>query len=422
MKKSIFLIAAVTAMVLMWPSCNQIEETGELQFGLEMSDDSNLKSAETDPSMNSAEADYNVTAALVSIISETGEVIYDKEYVDLYKFGGQYTTKSLKLPMGEFQLTEFMLIDAMGQVLWATPREGSNLAHLVRQPLPIPFIISPDETTSLDIQVIRVKDHPPSEFGYVDFYIGFVDRFCLKVFYSSRCMEEWNDSIMGPDGSGAPVHQPMLTISSEDRILIHEPLAAGLNQYGIPMVTDWYVITATDCHGQVIYEMKFPVNELLAHRCGDAFLPLVIYRDPVPGIIVTPEGLTEPTIRQGVFGSITIPVDNSLDTDIYNIYPVVRDVYFYPYSVVESIQTFAPMGCYFPADALGMDPLLIVRSNSDGYFQAPLDVGTYLYLVKDGDRYYMDSYVSSHPPGFVMVYPEEITKLLIHIVDCSMWM
>ena len=80
------------------------------------------------------------------------------------------------------------------------------------------------------------------------------------------------------------------------------------------------------------------------------------------------------------------------------------------------------MGCYFPADALGMDPLVIVRSNSEGYFQAPLDAGTYLYLVKDGDRYYMDSYVSSHPPGFVMVYPEEVTKLLIHIVDCSMWM
>jgi len=273
MKKSIFLIAAVTAMVLIWPSCNQIEETGELQFGLEMSDDSNLKSAETDPSMNTTEADYNVTAALVSIISETGEVIYDKEYVDLYRFGGQYTTKSLKLPMGTYELTEFMLIDAMGQVLWATPREGSNLAHLVRQPLPIPFIISPDETTSLDIQVIRVKDHPPSDFGYVDFYIGFVDRFCLKVFYSSRCMEEWNDSILGPDGWGAPIHQPMLTIWSDDHILVHEPLAAGLNNYGVPMVTEWYAITATDCHGQVIYEMKFSVQELLKHRCADNFPP-----------------------------------------------------------------------------------------------------------------------------------------------------
>jgi hypothetical protein len=300
--------------------------------------------------------------------------------------------------------------------------EGSNLAHLVRQPLPIPFIISPDETTNLDIQVIRVKDHLPSDFGYVNFDIGFVDRFCLKVFYSSRCFEEWNDSIMGPEGWGAPVHQPMLTIWSGERMLINEPLMAGLNRYGVPLAKEWYLITATDCHGQIIYEMKFQVDELLNHRCEDIYAPLVINRDPMPGILITPEGMTEPTIRQGVFGNITIPLDDTLPTDIYNISPVIKDIYFYPYAVMESIQTFAPMGCYFPADALGMGPVAIVRSNSDGFFQVPLDAGSYLYLVKEGNLYYMDAYVSSHPPGFVKVYPEELTKLLIHIVDCSMWM
>jgi len=404
----------VAAMMLIWPSCTQVEETGKLQFGLELSDDSTLKSAVEG---------YNVTAALVTITSESGELIYDKEYLPIYRFGNEFTTKSLELPMGNFQLNEFMLIDSSGIVLWATPKAGSNLAHLVRQPLPIPFSISPEEITNLDIQVIRVYNHPPSDFGYVNFDIGFVERFCLKVFYSSRCMEEWPDDVLGPDGSGAPVFQPMLTIWSGERMLVHKPLVVGLNRYAVPIVTDWYRLTATDCHGQVIYEERLPLYELLEHRCRDNFEPLMIYRDPVPGIIITPEGLKEPTIREGVFGSITLPVDDTLYTENGDVYPVIRDVYFYPYfSIMDSIMTFAPVDCYFPQEFLPNEPVAIVRSNSDGFFQVPLPEGDYLYLVKEGDRYYMDAFVSSHLPGFVKVYPGEVTWLKIHVIDCSMWM
>jgi len=109
-------------------------------------------------------------------------------------------------------------------------------------------------------------------------------------------------------------------------------------------------------------------------------------------------------------------------TEDYKTEPVVRDLYILPYSVLDSIYALAPINCYFPMDLSQMDPLAIVRSNSDGFFQLSLEPGEYLYLVKEGDRYYMDAYISSHRPGYVMVYPEELTKLLIHIIDCSMWM
>jgi len=401
-------------MGMLWPSCTQIEETGEIQFGLELSEDSALKSG-------SGDGDYAISAALVTIMSETGELIYDKEELPVYKFGNGYTTKSLKIPMGEFELQEFMLIDLAGEVRWATPKKGSRLAHLVRHPLPLPFVINPDETTNLDIQVVRVNDHPPADFGYVNFAIGFVDRFCVKVFYSSRCMEEW------PDGIMAPVHQPLLTIWAGDQMLLREPLQGGLNHFAVPFVSEWYLVTATDCHGNVIYEEKMTLDGLLEHRCGDQFEPLLIYRDS-PDILITPEGLKEPTIRQGVFGTIYLPVDyipvddTLIVADNSSVYPVIRDVYFYPYSVTDSIQTFAPMGCYFPADALRMDPLAIVRSNSDGIFQVPLEEGDYLYLVKQGNQYYRGSYETSEMPGFVKVYPGEVSWLYIHVLDCSMWM
>ena len=214
MKNTILTIVAIVALALTWPSCTQVEEEGTIQFGLELSDDTDLKSAEA-----GAEVDARVSAALITIVGENGELIFDKEYLPIYRFGTEYTTRSLKIPVGRFQLTEFMLIDSSGMVLWATPMEGSNLAHLVRKPLPIKFGISTEETTTIDIQVIRVKDHPPADFGYVNFDIGFVDRFCLKVFYSSRCVEEW------PDGLMAPVHQPRLTIRAGDRIILDEAIS-----------------------------------------------------------------------------------------------------------------------------------------------------------------------------------------------------
>lgn len=407
MKNSIFIFAAVSLLLTLGPSCTRIEEHGALQFGLDLQDD---------PVLKSATAGTHLAAALVSVTDASGVLIHDKEYLPLYRFGDQYTTRSLKLPVGQFRLTEFMLVDSTGMVLWATPVAGSNLAHLVTQPLPIPFGISPDQTTSLDVQVVRVGDHQPSDFGYVNFDIGFVERFCLGVFYSTRCMEEW------PEGMMAPVHQSMLTIRANERILLHEPLMAGLNQFRVPIGPEWYLLTASDCHGQVIYEVKLPAYELFRHRCGDNSSPLMIYRDPLPGTIITPEGLTEPTIRQGVFGSITIPVYDSLNTGNSDVYPVVRDIYFYPHQVLDSIYTFAPFNCYIPGDFFRMAPVAVVRSNSQGYFQVPLEAGEYLYLVREGDHFYLDAYISSHVPGYVKVYPEEVTRLMILVIDCSMWM
>jgi hypothetical protein len=287
---------------------------------------------------------------------------------------------------------------------------------MVRKPLPMEFDVVADQTTSLPIQVIRVADFRPGDFGYLNFDIDFVDRFCLQVLYSTRCVAEW------PEGLMAPQHQPRLTIVAGDRVLVEQDLNPGLNRYRVPMVDKGYVITATDCHGEVIYRERFQVMDLLKHRCADHLKPLVIHWGQ-SDVTVTPEGLTEPTIKQGIFGRITVPVDDSTDFERYDVRPVVRDVYLFPWAVMDSIYTFAPINCYIHPDMIGMDPLAIVRSNSSGFFEVPLRQGEYLYVVKVGDQYFIpDLQLSSRRGGHVMVYPEEITKLLIHVVDCSMWM
>lgn len=151
MKTSITLFAGLLFALFTCSSCNQEEPAGHLKFGLELQDDSELKAASVD--------DQHIVAALVTIMNEYGNLVFDKEPLELIRFGDQFVTRSLELPVGKYMLTEFMLTDTMGVVVWATPMVDSRLAHLVDSPLPQSFGIHPDETTSMDIQVIRVGNY-----------------------------------------------------------------------------------------------------------------------------------------------------------------------------------------------------------------------------------------------------------------------
>lgn len=407
----VFLSLLAVMSVLGWQSCTQTDETGSVKFGMSFNEESTLKS--TDPDGDEPGVAYRLTEALVTIANENGEVIYEKEPIPLYHFGGSYMTKALELPAGDYQLLEFMLIDETGTVLWATPKEGSPLAHLVDDPLPVHFSVHPNTSTSLQIQVVRVANHPPEDFGYISFAIEFVNRFCLKVDYVSRCSEL----------DFAPWYRPRILIMVNYEYLLDGPLEEGLNRFALPIRHTDYTIMATNCMNDTIFYRTFSLDELLMHRCSPEFEPLKIYDGPGgPDIIITPEGLKEPTIEQGLFGRMVTPVymDSvvSISADCCPPVPVVADLYLFYSHTLENVQAVV---C--PADA-GPDwmppyqPAAIVRSNSDGYFQVKLDVGMYYYFVRTNWRCYTDLTVECIRPNHVMIYPLEVTRLSIIVKGC----
>ena len=156
MKKHFFLLTGLFAILMVFNSCNREEEKGQLTLGLNLVEEELQKAAVSN--------EY-LTTALVTITGEDGVLLYDKEPLELIRFGTGLVTRSLTLPTGGFRLTEFMLTDASGMVLWATPLEGSRLAGLVDDPLPTYFRILPGVSTSVDLQVVRVGDRPPEDFG-----------------------------------------------------------------------------------------------------------------------------------------------------------------------------------------------------------------------------------------------------------------
>jgi hypothetical protein len=417
MKNYLPILALACAGILFLSSCNQEEQYGNLKFGLDLGQQASLKS-----SMD----DRELVGALVSIRDANGMMVVEKEYLELISFGGQYVTRSLELRAGEYFLSEFMLLGPDGEVLWATPKEGSNLAHLVDQPLPVFFGIHPDETTGLDIQVVRVDRYTPGDFGYAQFQIDFVDRFCLKVFLNAAFLDTGNDTTPGWYPPGVPVYQPRIIILAGDRLVLDRALDPGINFLNLPILDAYYHVSAYGYHQEELYSAKFGLDELLQYGCGPEYPSLYIEAGGEPGIVITPEGLKEPDILQGIFGQLTRPTLDPDETGQYDVEPVVRDIYFFHHDALDSLYTaagelVAPVDCYYPADLIWQQPAAIVRPNSEGYFQVSLEVGEYMYMVRTAWGYYVDAYISSRLPGLVVVHPEEVTELSIHLIDCSLW-
>ena len=406
------MLAGLMMILIGMTSCNQDQQAGHVKFGLELNNQGELKSAGTDSVL---------VAALVTILDEQGNLLLDKEPLELVRFGDQFVTRSLELPVGRYELVEFMLVDGAGTVVWATPLTGSALEHLVNTPLPRSFMVYPGQTTGPDIQVIRVGNYTPGDFGYAEFHIDFVRTFCLKVLFSCMYTNDM-DTLRGPDGTWMPWFEPMLQIRAGNRVLVHLPLYPGLNRFQVPIVKQRYLVTATDYLADTIFHQVFSLEELQLFSCRPENPPLMILCGSDSLLLVTPEGLREPTIDQGIFGQLTIPLDDSTDKENYDVTGTIKDVYLFPVEVLDLIYSFAPMGCVYPFDLIRLPPLAIVRSNSDGYFQVPMETGKYIYMVRLDEGYYIDAFISSRRPGLVEVFPGKVTELSIHIIDCSMWM
>jgi hypothetical protein len=405
-------------------SCNKNDDvqTGSIEFGMNPVAEDALKSASTDY--------YNVTAALVTIVNEEGMKIYDKEYLPFYRFGQSFVTKSLELTIGRYRLTEFMLVDSSGNVTWATPSEGSRLAPLVNDPVPIHFGVSANNTTQVNPQVVRIGNHQPDDFGYVNFNVDFVDSFCINLFLESICGWNMDDSIYRERGDAMPFYPSRIAIFSEGVFLTEAFLSGGENRVMVPRGYETYNIRVFDCGNQLCFREMFGVEELKRFRCDGGEFLFITCGINQPEVILTPDDIYEPTIEQGVFGQVTDPgldyymlLNDSTREDSAGfaapqIYPMVTDIYIYKADVTDTVYYPATEdGCYYFPD-LNINPIAVVRTNASGYYQLPLEAGTYSYLVKTPFGFYIDAWVSSHIPGRFDVHTGEVTMLNIYFQPC----
>jgi hypothetical protein len=158
-------------ILLMFLSCengpDQEKETSKVQFSF---------SNEVRTKASAADA-----KSIVISIEQSGTPVYDKANLTLFDFNGTMVTTPLALPIGNYSITEFFVLDSLDSVIFATPLEGSVLANLVTDPLPIEFTVSSNQTVVVSPQVISTESNNPGDFGFFGLGFGIVETFDFLV-------------------------------------------------------------------------------------------------------------------------------------------------------------------------------------------------------------------------------------------------
>jgi hypothetical protein len=167
MKKICFILSLAA---LLFSSCDRednVEPTkGAVQFSFGRKQD-NSGGRPSDSEIPSGIA--------ISIRNAEGQLVVENEVLNLLSFGHGYVSESLELAPGNYAVTSFLVLDDTDNTLYATPLEGSELASLVEDPLPVSFTVSENNGTVLALQVVDVTEtDTPEDFGYASFTFDIV--------------------------------------------------------------------------------------------------------------------------------------------------------------------------------------------------------------------------------------------------------
>ncbi|MFZ0280477.1 MAG: DNRLRE domain-containing protein [Bacteroidales bacterium] len=142
---------------------------GDAEFSLSIPDE--ITKSVSGLSQDSGVVSYHL---MVTIEDMEGNVVLSDSLIPVYAFGNAFTSENVKLETGEFKLTKFLVINPSGEVMYASPVEGSPLAYLVTDPLPLIFKINPEQVTRVTPEVLAVGDQSPAQFGYAGFGIQII--------------------------------------------------------------------------------------------------------------------------------------------------------------------------------------------------------------------------------------------------------
>lgn len=177
--------------------------------------------------------------------------------LEVLELNGEYISEPLLLPPGDYTLTEFLVADADGQTVYATPKEGSPLAPFVGDPLPAAFTVSDNAVTGLDVQVLIIGDHSAEEFGYVAFRVDIAPFPYFKL------------AVMVHDSSNVLVFSPVRAFILEEADTVAKlSLAAGIQDVRFHgELSHTYTLALTQ-PGYRKYTQTFVLGELVSTLDG----------------------------------------------------------------------------------------------------------------------------------------------------------
>ncbi|NLR92632.1 LamG domain-containing protein [Flammeovirga agarivorans] len=126
-------------------------------------------------SSSSARSLEGEAASFVISISQGEESVYHLESLDIINVGGSYLSEELTLEVGEYSITDFVVMNENDEAIYLTPKQGSDFSHLVSKPLPLKFNVSTNDSLTITLEVIEATLGELNDFGYSSFSFEIVD-------------------------------------------------------------------------------------------------------------------------------------------------------------------------------------------------------------------------------------------------------
>ena len=152
-------------------SPEETNQKGSIQFSF--GESSQLKTL--------AKTNETASAVLVTLTDSKVGSIFQLKKIDLVSFGDVYITQPIELSVGDYLVTEFVVIDQSNKALYASPKVGSPLASVVSKPLPVELNVQKDQVSNLKLEVVKVDDSVPEDFGYVSFKFDIIETIDFLV-------------------------------------------------------------------------------------------------------------------------------------------------------------------------------------------------------------------------------------------------
>lgn len=212
-------------------------------------------------------------AVIVSIADFSGKLITDKTELPLYNLNGSYISKDLVLPEGNYQLTEFFVIDVNRKVIYATPKAGSEQAKWVSAPLPVSCTISSATNAYIKPEVVAVENLTPSQLGYASF--GFIvvnppkpdSLYCINIQVINK---------------NQPVKAHVQVFG--DMLLVFDGIVPNsVSTLSLPAAGSYTLIAESE--GDARYKNIYTLQELMSYTCEKSNVLTL----PLEGNIIVPD-------------------------------------------------------------------------------------------------------------------------------------
>ncbi len=235
-----------------------VKKQGQLEFSFSNSDFGQSGSRTLE--------DEDIFGILVTLEDSEGNKIYSLEEIALYKLVGNFISKPISLEVGNYQLTEFFVINSAKEIVYATPLKNSKKGYLVKATLPISVVVNKDQVQKISNEVLSIAESNPADFGYstfFDFDIVKTFDFLIGTFVFDETKENY------------ALTESKITITSSSFTVFEGELAAITNTISLREDQDNFEVVISKS-GYEDYYRSFSREELKLHFDSAGQGPLVV--------------------------------------------------------------------------------------------------------------------------------------------------